>query len=416
MTFSLNLSTAFVPPATAFTVLVNSVIRTVNAVSVSGTDVSLTLASSIVSGDVVTIAYTIPSSNALRSSTGWYVLTFGSQLVTNNVSSDSIRPVLINATVENSTPSILTMTFSLNLSTASVPPSSAFTVMVNSLLRTVSSVAISGSDVILALSGPIVSGDVITVAYTISANALRSVPGWYVLSFGAQPVTNNVTSARPGLLSAMVEFTAPTIITMDFNINLSTNYLPNVSAFTVIVNSVPRIVNSIAISGSKVLLTLASKIVYGDVITVAYTIPSLNALRSVPGWYVLSFTAQPVTNTCLASSSMRSQKSDIADDSGLQISSGSGTEYIDDSSIISGDITVYPNPATDYINIFIPEPSSGIQLLRIFNYSGKICMEIRLEPEVHNLHIPLNLGSGNYILKVTEGNMPIFTKKIVILN
>ena len=60
---------------------------------------------------------------------------------------------------------------------------------------------------------------------------------------------------------------------MTYNMTLA-NVVPAASAFSVRVNSTARTVSAVAISGTKVLLTLASPIVYGDVVTVSYTKPS----------------------------------------------------------------------------------------------------------------------------------------------
>jgi len=411
MTFSLDLSSSYIPPTSAFTVIVNSVQRTINSVTVAGSNVMLTLANSVVDGDVITVAYTIPSTNPLRSVPGWYVLSFGAQSVTNNVV--TVRPTILNASMGSGTPSILRIAFNLNLSPSYIPPVSAFTVMVNSVQRSVSSVAISGTDVTLTLSNPVVYGDIVTVAYTISTNALRSVPGWYVLSFSAQPVTNNVLNVRPVLVSAAVEFTTPANLDMVFNLTLSSGYIPPVTAFTVLVNSVRRTVNSVSVSGAWVQLALASRVVYGDVITVAYTISSV-ALRSVPGWYVLSFNSQPVANKCLAPSSLASQKSS---DTGTvnKISSDSEKGNSDFLSISTGRITLFPNPAIDNVNIYFPELSDKVHLLRIYDYAGRICLETRLDPDVNNLSIPLHLESGTYILKIVQGSRSVFTKKLVII-
>ena len=85
---------------------------------------------------------------------------------------------------------------------------------------------------------------------------------------------------------------------MTYNMTLA-NIVPAVSAFTVNVNSVARSVSSVAISGTKVLLTLGSPVVYGDVVTVAYTKPSTNPLQTTSGGQAATISAQPVTNNCL---------------------------------------------------------------------------------------------------------------------
>jgi hypothetical protein len=76
------------------------------------------------------------------------------------------------------------------------------------------------------------------------------------------------------------------------------NIVPAASAFTVQVNSVTRTVSSVSISGTKVLLTLSSPVVYGNTVTVAYTKPATNPLQTSTGAQVASFSAKSVLNNC----------------------------------------------------------------------------------------------------------------------
>ena len=96
----------------------------------------------------------------------------------------------------------------------------------------------------------------------------------------------------------VVSNNTPAILEMTYNLTLA-NIVPAVSAFTVKVNTVTRSVSSLAISGTKVLLTLATPVVYGDVVTVAYTKPASNPLQAIAGGQAASLTAQSVTNNCI---------------------------------------------------------------------------------------------------------------------
>ena len=110
--------------------------------------------------------------------------------------------------------------------------------------------------------------------------------------------------AVPVYVSSSVANTTPSLLEMTYNTTLA-NIIPATSAFSVLVNSVARTVNTVAISGTKVQLTLASPIVYGDVVTVAYTKPSANPLQTASAGQAASISAQTVTNavtgisTCL---------------------------------------------------------------------------------------------------------------------
>jgi uncharacterized protein (TIGR02145 family) len=103
----------------------------------------------------------------------------------------------------------------------------------------------------------------------------------------------------PVYISSYVEDTDPLIIEMSFNLSLA-NIVPASSAFTARVNTDPRGINSVSVSGNKVLLTLLSPVIhYGDVVTIDYNTPPINPLQTSSGERVMSFALEPVINNCL---------------------------------------------------------------------------------------------------------------------
>jgi uncharacterized repeat protein (TIGR02059 family) len=209
-------------------------------------------------------------------------------------------PVYVSSTIENDTPSILEMTYSLSLANI-VPAASAFTVIVNSVARPVSSVAISGTKVLLTLSPQVAYGDAVTVAYTKpSTNPIQTAAGGQAATISAQTVTNRVAApAVPVYVSSAIENATPSRLEMTYSLSLA-NIVPAISAFTVSVNSTARTVSSVAISSTKILLTLSPQVAYGDAVTVAYTKPSTNPIQSVAGGQAATISAQTVTNRVVA--------------------------------------------------------------------------------------------------------------------
>jgi uncharacterized repeat protein (TIGR02059 family) len=292
ITYSLSLAN-IIPATSAFKVTVNSVARTVNSVSVSGSLVSLTLSSAVVFGDVVYVSYTAPASNPLQTSSGGLAASFSNALVTNNVL--PVSPAYVSSSIENATPSLLTMVYSLTLANK-IPATSAFIVRVNSVVRTISSISISGTKVLLNLASPVIYSDVVTVTYTKpSTNPLQTIDGGLAASITNKPVTNNVLPPSPVYVSSVIENATPSTLTMTYSLTLK-NVVPATTSFTVTVNSINRGVNPVAISGTKVILTLASPVAAGDVVTVAYTKPSANPLQTPAGGLAATISAQPVTN------------------------------------------------------------------------------------------------------------------------
>ncbi len=108
-----------------------------------------------------------------------------------------------------------------------------------------------------------------------------------------------VYSQTPSYVSSEVKNTTPTRIEITYSVNLDT-IVPASAAFSVLVNTLSRPVTAVAISGTRVVLFLPNAIIYGDVITVSYAMPSINQLRSISGEQAGSMTAQAVTNNVAA--------------------------------------------------------------------------------------------------------------------
>jgi uncharacterized repeat protein (TIGR02059 family) len=209
-------------------------------------------------------------------------------------------PVYQNSAVNNATPSVLEMTYSIALANIA-PAASAFNVIVNSLARTVSSVVISGTKVQLTLSNAIKYGDIIVVSYTKpSANPLQTASGAQAISLVSQAVLNKVNAVapvNPVYISSTIENATPALLEMTYNISLA-SIVPAVTSFSVIVNSSARTVSAIAVAGTKVRLTLASRIVSGDIVTVSYLKPAANYLQTSSAGTAASISNSPVINNC----------------------------------------------------------------------------------------------------------------------
>ncbi|MDE2911867.1 MAG: fibronectin type III domain-containing protein, partial [Paracoccaceae bacterium] len=101
-------------------------------------------------------------------------------------------------------------------------------------------------------------------------------------------------TAAPALSSARVNGAS---MMLGFDAALDDTSVPAGSAFVVSVAGSPRSVSAVAVTGERVLLTLASAVSSGEVVTVGYTPPSTGKLRtSGGGAEVAAFTGQTVTN------------------------------------------------------------------------------------------------------------------------
>lgn len=210
------------------------------------------------------------------------------------------NPVILNATIENATPSKLELSFNLVLSNI-VPDLSAISVKANSTTRSIKSVAISGRKVTVLLNSPVKYGESITVSYSKpNDKPFQSLAGAPVASLIAQSVKNNVKPEAPVFVTALVDNSMPAKIDIAFSAALAVNSVPSPSSFAVKVNSISRDISTVSVSGTQVTLSIATPVVYNDMVTVSYTKPTSNPLQSTEGGLVATFSAKTVTNNCTA--------------------------------------------------------------------------------------------------------------------
>ncbi len=75
----------------------------------------------------------------------------------------------------------------------------------------------------------------------------------------------------PVYVSSLINNFSPTKVELTYTVNLDPSSLPLPSDFTVMVNGIARNVISVEISGNKVILILASPVLFGDMVSVSYT-------------------------------------------------------------------------------------------------------------------------------------------------
>jgi uncharacterized repeat protein (TIGR02059 family) len=311
LTYSDALSTT-TAAGSDFAVLVGGVSRSVSGVAVSGSTVVLTLASPAVeSGQSVSVAYTDPTgsndTNALQDSAGNDAATLAATSVTNSSTVDTTGPSFVSASTDVAG-SAVTLTFSESLS-ATTAGAGAFSVVVNGSAITPSSVSVSGFTVVLAITPAVQTGDAVTFTYTDptndnDTNAVQDTSGNDVGSISSTSVTNaSTTDTRVPTFESAVTNAAGTTITLTYSEALSATTAVG-SDFTVLVGGVSRSVSGVVVSGSTVVLTLASAVGAGQSVSVAYTDPTgsndTNALQDAAGNDAATLAATSVRNNVLA--------------------------------------------------------------------------------------------------------------------
>jgi len=157
---------------------------------------------------------------------------------------------------------------------------------------------VSASDFHLQPTSPAIGAGIhITtppIATDVEGSAINNPP-----EIGAYKSGSAATlPAAPVYQSSAVANATPSVLEMTYNMPLA-NIVPSVSSFAVQVNSTARTFNGVGISGPKVQLTLTSRILPGDVVTVSYIKPSANPLQATSGGLAASISNQQVVNNAL---------------------------------------------------------------------------------------------------------------------
>ena len=262
-----------IPKSGSFIVAVNGQVRKVSAVNITGKTVKLTLNPAAEYGDVLTLAYTIPTgedAKPLQNLAGLESPAIPVSMV-DNVTPDLTPPELGRVSVTGDT---LTLVYDEYLDTESVPAAAAFTVSGNS--STVSAVSVACRTVTLTLNPPVVQDDTLTFSYTVptgeDAKPLQNLAGLVTPTISTAPVPHGAADTTPPSLTGVSVLGDS--LALDYDEDLDENSVPGYSAFTVTVNEEPRTLQELSVKCNYVTLTLNPPVQHGDALTLTYTIPT----------------------------------------------------------------------------------------------------------------------------------------------
>ena len=278
LTFDSALDSTAVPLSSTFEVNGTAA----SAVSISGSQVTLTLGSAVAEGAAVSVEYTATGTTKLQGANGVAVAAFTSSVTNNTDTAPAPDSVSVNG-------ADLSITFDQALDTSSSPAASDFAVAVGGTAATVSAVALAGSVASLTLSSAVDADDVVTVSYTQPATGgLRDSTSNRTASFGPLTATN---ATAPAPASAAVD---GDLLTITFNADLDTASTPLAAAFTV----AGRTVSAPTVRTRSVELSLTPAVKEGATVVVSYdsTLAGSGALEGASGSAVASFSSLGVTN------------------------------------------------------------------------------------------------------------------------
>jgi uncharacterized repeat protein (TIGR02059 family) len=299
-------------------------------------------------------------------------------------------PVYQGSVIKGSNSSEIDITYNADLS-ANTPATSAFAVIVNSVARNVTKVVVSGKEVYLTLVSPVKYGDKITFSYTQPAeNPLQGTTGSKTVSLSDIAVTNSVKAKAPKYLNAVVKNDTPDKLVMTYDIPLA-SVTPQASSFIATINGEQKTITAVNVAESQVNLTLPVNLSNNDTISITYNPPDQNPLQSVEGGVAEPIAAKPVENE-------------------VQKPEAGGEELIN-----GGKFLIFPNPAKDFIKIANLIAGTEVPVLKLYDISGKLCQEIKLEDMGKMRKIPIDLKPGFYVAQVVSGSVVNHVQKLIVV-
>ena len=266
-----------------FAVRVGGSLRSVTGVAVSGSTVVLTLSPAVERNEVVTVAYAAPASNAastnnaIQDSVGNDAISFSSTAldVTNSSTTDTVSPTLVSTAVNAAGAAVLTFSETLG---ATGPSASAFSVTVDGVTLSVTSVSIVGSTVVIVTSPRIESGKAVSITYSApsSNTATSNTAIQDAAGNDAAGATFTVTSANnastydptpPTRTGSEVNDGGKLVIT--YSETLATPG-PDASQFTVTIDGKTATIVSVEIVDNKIVITTSPLIAGGETVTWTY--------------------------------------------------------------------------------------------------------------------------------------------------
>ena len=275
-------------------------------VTVSGTSVTVTLASAVSEGETVRVSYTSPATNPLQYIDGQNVQNFSGKPVTNET--DETKPNVIAAEL-NATE--LVLYFDDRMKASAAPDRFAFWIQRGgSTQRPLGNPRIDGSNTLripaFSTANPAKHGETVRFAYTPPSNAANRIQDRSGNELDAIAQWADIDNQTPPAFSSASVNLATLVLTFDGGLEEDPEQVPQARAFTVkrtrsgTETTVSLIAtNPVAVSGTQVTLSLAEAVLGTDTVTVTYNDPNSGGKlrdddsRELP---VRDFPARSVTN------------------------------------------------------------------------------------------------------------------------
>lgn len=145
---------------------------------------------------------------------------------------------------------------------------------------------------------------------------------------------------------------------------------------------------------------------FGTTLQAQNSIPAAGGDASGPGSSSVSYTVGQLVYTTISGAS-RTIAQGVQQP--FEISVITGTK---EASGITLEISVYPNPATGFINLRVEKYDSDNLVYKLFDMNGTLFQEKMVEGDVTQIQLG-NILPGTYLLKIVDNQKEIKTFKII---
>ena len=322
LTFSeaLNSQAGFTPSPSAFAVRVAGSAVPVTQAVVSGSTVTLSLATAVDYAAAVSLSYTdLGAGNdvaVVQDLAGNDAASFSNINVVNNTP-DTTAPTLLSATVTESQ-LVLSFDESLNSNSSYLPALTSMSVNVTGVTVGIVSGSLNGSTATLTLSRAVNADDYVTFNYNAPSNAnntqaFQDLSANHLLSITNFSVSNltGLDLTSPSVVSAEVNGNALTL-TFSEGLSSTAKFTPSLSAFSVYVDGTLSTISTVTLNGTQAVLTLASAVNNTQKVTVSYSQPVNKPIQDGAGNVASSFSRILVNNVTVDTSAPTLSSASVA--------------------------------------------------------------------------------------------------------
>ena len=322
LTFSeaLNSQAGFTPLPSAFAVRVSGSAVSVTQAVVSGSTVTLSLATAVDYGAAVSLSYTdLSASNdvaVVQDLAGNDAASFSNINVVNNTP-NTTAPSLLSATVtENQL--VLLFDDSLNNNVGYLPPLTSMSVNAAGVAVGIVSGSLNGDTATLTLSRAVNPDDYVTFNYSAPASssstqAFQDWSGNPLLSIANFSVSNltGVDLTPPSFVSAEVNGNTLSL-TFSEALASTASFTPGLNAFNVYVDGTLSRVSALTLNGTQAVLSLNRAVSKEQVVTVSYSQPTNRPIQDSAGNFAASFSGKAVSNVTVDTSAPTLSSASVA--------------------------------------------------------------------------------------------------------